>query len=301
MRTAEAISFYSGLSAAAKTRAQDNPLARGAQFYAAAYETYAQDAKDQSVLDTAQTRGEIIELRLIGQKASQGTLPVSTFVDFLTPMRQSIVRAGHVARYGKEAKTVAPDVKNDLDLRVAGIGSGSTRIFLSGSPLIDTTGTNLLSAVACNFFDLLHADKASFDSAVDAIGPTSLTALGRSLRKLASAGLSAEFSWTKDGHPISWNGDVNEISRIVKLIDSHSPPETFEQVLEGIVSAISDRGRIELTSGSDRIKIRYALKDHELARQLTFAERASIRVRTSRTLHTATDEVTETHLLLDLA
>lgn len=301
MRADAAISFFNGKLASENARLRDAPTSRSAAFFAKAYETYSQDAQDREVLERGAAIGEVVEMRLIGQKAHRGSLPVDTFVDFINPMRRSITRAGHVARYGLEARRTAKDVKEDLDLRVAGMGSGSTRIFLSGSPVFDTTGTNLLSTVASNLFDLLNAQPNAFDSAADSVGPSSLKALGESLRSLESDGLSAEFTWTKDSEQVKWDGSVNEIKRVIGLIESHSPPESIEQTLSGVVSAINDRGMIELTTNGERVKIRYALRDHNLAKQLTFAEPASILVKTHITINNVTDERTETHLLLRIA
>ena len=297
MTASQAHKFFTGRAAEEEARLRENQGSRSSAFFKAAYDRYADDALGQMVLEKAEANGEVVEMRLIGPRADRGSLPIKLFVDFLDPMQKSLAYAGHVARYGTEDRKIDPSVREDMDLRVAGLGSGSTRIYLSGSSTKDTTGTSLLNTVVGNVFDVLNAGGEKFDYAVDAIGPRALKSLGASLKKLELSDLAAQFSWSKDGKLTTWDGSPWEIKRVIDLIQAHSPPEKFEQVLSGVVVAITDRGRLEIMHGGERFKIRYALKDHRLVKGLKFSESVTIRVSTSKVINDVTRQELETHLL----
>jgi len=242
----------------------------------------ALEAEHQLKIAEAAELGELVDVRLIGPRAN-GSISLDLFISAVEPLSKALKLAAHRLRYGRDSnRAVAADVVSSLNLKLAGIGPGSTRIYVTGNALPDLTGESLLQATLTQTFRLLNSGHDDFYDAVDAVGGKSAHQLSEFMRAIDAAGLAVEFAWqtTKERH--FWNGRPDELTRIRGLLDTIREPERYEEVISGNVAGITDTGRLALRTDEGKVLIRFPLKLTDQVQRLTIRSLATVRVETSR-------------------
>lgn len=264
-------------------RAQQNPDDFLLQLAARNQADAAQEATHALMLEAADEAGELVDLRLLGPRAD-GTISLDWFLKAMDPLSRAWKLAAHHLRYGNDHQrgAVGADVVTALNLKLAGIGHGSTRIFVTGNAMPDLTGESLLQATLQQVFQLLNARQDDFYDAVDAVGGRAAHQMGEFMRELDRGGFAAEFSWhAPRGHQF-WEGRPDEIMRIRALLDTVKEPERYPETLTGGVAGITDTGKLELRTEGGKVVIRFPLRLTEQVQRLTIAAPATIEVETAR-------------------
>ncbi len=258
-----------------------NPELRSAKFFKQSFKALRDEAKRDELLAQAEAASELIDFRFIGPRVEDGSMPLGQFIEVLDPLNRGLNKAAYRLRYGKESDRVGDDIKDSLNLKMSGVGYGSTRIFVTGDSRTDLTGNNLLSQTLTHTFGLLNADNETFFDSVDAVGGAAARKFGQALSCTKKFGLSAEFTWMRDHQPVKWHGRTADIDRLIDLIESTKEPEQIVQDLTGVVATIADTGIIYIRQGSEKVKIRYPMKLIKEAELLNMNMTVTLNVRTS--------------------
>lgn len=266
-----------------RARAEDAPDDFFLQLAAQNQEDAAHAVEQQVALAEAEEIGELVDLRLIGPRAN-GSISLDWFVAAMTPLSKAWKLAAHRLRYGHDASRggIGADVINALNLKLAGLAYGSTRIFVTGNSMPDMTGESLLQATLTQTFRLLNSQHDDFYDAVDAIGGKSAHQLSEFMKSLDVAGLAAQFTWQSPKGLNYWEGRPDEITRIRSLLDTLKEPELYEESMRGRVAGITDTGRLDLRTEQGKISIRFPLKLTEQVQRLTITSDAQVTVQTAR-------------------
>lgn len=242
----------------------------------------AEAVQHEALIEDAYEAGELVDLRLLGPRAN-GSISLDWFLKAMAPLSRSWKLAACRLRYGNDAaRNIGDDITNALNLKLAGIGYGSTRIYVTGNAVPDLTGESLLQATLAQVFSLLNANVDDFYDAVDAVGGRSAHQLGEFMKELDNGGLAAQFTWQSPRGKLMWDGRPNEITRIRSLLDTIREPERYEELITGRVAGITDTGKLELRTDDGKIAIRFPLNLTEMVQRLTITSLATVRVSTAR-------------------
>ncbi len=252
------------------------------QLAAKAQEDAAHDSTRPLALAEADEAGELVDVRLIGPRAD-GSISLDWFVNAMGPLSKAWKLAAHRLRYGHDpVRGVGADVVSALNLKLAGLAYGSTRIFVTGNAMPDLTGESLLQATLTQTFRLLNAEQEDFYDAVDAIGGKSAHQLSEFMKALDEAGLAAQVAWQSPKGRQFWEGRPDEITRIRALLDTLREPEKYDEVIDGRVAGITDIGRLDVRTDDGKVSIRFPLQLTDQVQRLTITSPARIRVETHR-------------------
>lgn len=252
------------------------------QLAAKVQEDAAHDAARALALEQADEAGELVDVRLIGPRAD-GSISLDWFIAAMEPLSKAWKLAAHRLRYGHDAaRGVGADVVNALNLKLAGLAYGSTRIFVTGNSMPDLTGESLLQATLTQTFRLLNAGQEDFYDAVDAMGGKSAHQISEFMKALDEAGLAAQVTWQSPKGRKFWEGRPDEITRIRALLDTLREPERYEELIDGRVAGITDTGRLDLRTDDGKVSVRFPLQLTEQVQQLTITSPARLRVETAR-------------------
>jgi len=233
-------------------------------------------------LAEAEEVGELVDLRLIGPRAN-GSISLDWFVAAMGPLSKAWKLAAHRLRYGHDASRGAgSDVVSALNLKLAGLAYGSTRIFVTGNAMPDMTGESLLQTTLTQTFRLLNSQHDDFYDAVDAVGGKSAHQLSEFMKSLDDAGFAAQFTWQSPKGRQYWEGRPDEITRIRALLDTLREPERYEEVIQGRVAGITDTGRLDIRTDEGKVSIRFPLKLTEQVQRLTITSATEVKVQTAR-------------------
>jgi len=239
------------------------------------------DLRAEQRLVESRKIGELIELRLLGPRVDQGSVPLEAFLKVLAPWMRACRAISERQRYGVAKLTgkLKRATADELNLKLSGVGVGSTRLLLTGNGIPDITGNSLLYLTLQHMLELLNANSNNILDAVDKVGVTGARALGDFADAVNSAGMAAEISWPFGDSPLHWIGNTDELLRIKALLKSVSDARETEIYLEGEVASISDTGRIHLrVPNLGRVTVKYSLNQMQAAQQLVVATHARLHV-----------------------
>lgn len=241
----------------------------------------AEDARHTYIKERLEESGQVIDFRFFGARAD-GSIPLDSFIKIFDPISRALKSSAHKILTGSDEGKTAPIVGDYLNLKLAGISYGSTRVFISGSVAPDLTGSSLLQKTLEEFFILLNATNENFYESVDRIGGRSAKIFYEALSAIDSAGFGTEFSWQSPKGKQIWKGTPDEVTRLRTLLDGVQEPTVYEEELSGFVSKLFESGKIEIRIGDDRIPIAYPLSLIEQVQRLTISSPAKLLVLTSQ-------------------
>lgn len=278
------LEYFTRKAALYEAKARENPDDVTMQFFARAFAGYKAGAQKKASTVQSELVNELIDFRFLGPRADHGAMRLGDFLAVMEPLNSALNRAAYRLRNGVEAwRGVGDEIRDSLNLQMAGLAVGSTRVLITGDGRADLTGMSLLHNTLKHTFNLLNARQDEFLDAVDAVGGLSAKSFGQALKKTARFGLAARFTWRHDGGHRVWEGSPLEIDRVIALIASNSEPEVYEQVLQGTVASIADNGVIYIRQGADkdRVKIRFPMKASMEAEKLRMKMSVALKVKTS--------------------
>ncbi|WP_138991853.1 hypothetical protein [Larkinella sp. C7] len=198
---------------------------------------------------------EIIELRLIGQKAHFGSLPVTIFSELTEYFEEMLVQAGRFIRYGYNNKKAIKETRQQLNIKLSQLSSGSTRLFFTIESHPDMYGHSLTEDCLYKTFDLLQIERSDeITDRVSHYGKGGVKNMNRFLKSLLNADLEAEINWfAPNDKQLFWEGNKERLYQLQNTLEGMAQAEPEEKPFYGtiVTESIKGNGRfeIELWSG----------------------------------------------------
>lgn len=251
----EARSLLSADQARAK-EAPENPLMR---IMAASFQRHVEDLEHQLYLAKAERSKEVFELRLHGNHLGFGSVPLRLLAQIAAPMNAAIEAAAWKLRYGQDPHHIGDFFAELLDVRLASLAAGSSRLIFTGNIAPDAVGDSLLEGTLKELFSVLNASAETFYEHVHTVGYRSARNLTALMKVLEQENVSAELSWaTPESTTLRWHGSTCEIRRIHGLLYRLQEPKIAIVHKTGTVRLLSETGRIEIAGeGGRKYKICY--------------------------------------------
>lgn len=251
------------------------------QLAAKNQQDFANKTKSELAVSLAEKAGELVDLRFIGPQAD-GSISLESFIKIMTPLSTAWRFAANRLKFGKDEGRTEPGISDALNLKLAGLSYGSTRVSITGSTLPDLAGDSLLQSVLTQTFELLNSKNEDFYYAVESFGARAAAQLRDSMNEINKAGLAVEYTWKSPSEKYFWKGTPAEIIRIKSLLDGLHDPEEYPEVISGVVSKIADTGRLELRTNEGKVQIRFPAALSGQAEQLRISMATEIEVQTTR-------------------
>lgn len=202
---------------------------------------------------------EVIELRLRGTLADRGAIPLDILSNIAKHLSGSLHSLAYRLKKGFDPKSKIPiDVIRTLNLQLAGMGYGSTRLYLSATSNPNLFGYSLIEDSLEKTFKVFSSQSPQeLTDSVSEIGARSASNVNRLLKTLARYDLEAELSWT-DSQEINykWEGTYESILTIANTLDSVI--NTYKESINifGEVMMLHKKGRFELRATDNNITYR---------------------------------------------
>ena len=197
---------------------------------------------------------EVVEFRLKGTLAKYGSLPLHILGDLSKNLSEAILLASQNIKQGGTTRGRIPkDIINTLDLRLAGISPGSTKIFITGSTSPDLFGNSLLENSLENTFKLLKSETPEkLTESVSTMGIRGVNKIKGLLKTLDKSDLEAEMIWSSPSQQnYHWIGKKNVILTMSNSLDSikSTEPELFQITGKLVMGSLKGQFEIEDKSG----------------------------------------------------
>lgn len=199
---------------------------------------------------------EFLEFRLIASKLRDGSIPLGLLAKAAEEIRQMIGHAAlRLSQGGLWRKRVSKDLYTELDLRLAAILPGSSRLVISTMAQRDLFDDGLSKSAFERIFEVLDSqgEGTKFLEAVTDLGPGSSKRLREFLHLLRNNSAELQLSWRYSGDTVKqWHGDSNSIASVAYALDATELVAKESIELEGFIELLSKRERIHLTTDDSR-------------------------------------------------
>ncbi|MBO3273193.1 hypothetical protein [Hymenobacter defluvii] len=263
------ITYLQELRESAQAQAQEHELLLSEQPNNSFFQQAAAQARNRVQEITADLivlqknrEKEIIEVRLIGRQAVNGSLPLEILSKVSATLAESLHQVSKYALTGLQTakRGLMDEVKAKLDLRLAKLAPGSTRLFITGQTNPDLFGNSLLADALERSFNILEVDEPTeILDRVSNIGHASVVAIQKFLRSITDSGLEVEMSWDSPQDTMyRWQANTARLVSISSALGQiqELAPKTFE--FTGTAISLSLKGVVELkTEERNRIIASY--------------------------------------------
>ncbi len=203
-----------------------------------------------SVVDDDRPIYEIIDFRLKATSLNTGSVPLSLISKIADDIRSMIGYAAlRLIQGGIDRKRVPKDLYEELDLRLAGILPGSSRLIVEGSANRDLLDDGLNKGALERIFSVLDTfgEGEQFLEAITDLGPASAKKLREFLKVLVNHSAEAEFTWRYSGKEVrKWCGSKESIQNVASALEVTEIIEQEKITLIGKIELLSKRERIDL-------------------------------------------------------
>lgn len=205
---------------------------------------------------------DFMELRFKGFLVDAGTMPLELLSVISGNLAGLVQKAVHRISSGKDSRKVPVGIKQSLDMRLADLRPGSTKLAITFSTgaceLVDTVSSHAVKEI----FSVLEAtDEDSFISKLAEIGSNSTHNLKNIVEECERNGLSLEMSWigplSEGRRSVSLNKEA--IDRLTKRLAFTEISKPWNEIITGELSLLSMYGKLEVVNAEGKIKASYPI------------------------------------------
>lgn len=208
-----------------------------------------EDLQHQLYLENLKREKEIVQIRLIGQNANFGNLPLEFVGGITSNISQSIFNTSKYLQFGKKGGAKKEKiVKETINLRFEGVGRGSTIFYVSGNTSPDLFGNSILQNSLENTFGLFNSSTSDeISDNVANVGGKSLKFISKFLDELVKDNLECDLKWdSPNDEQYLWEGRLENILKLSNTLNKLEISEPEEIEFEGELITISAKGKFEI-------------------------------------------------------
>jgi len=225
---------------------QPNSLAIKASLES--YNTHYKELEKELYNEKLKRIKEIIEIRLKGSSAD-GSISLDLLARLSSGLSGTILNAATYIQYGQRVNRIrSKEIHDIVNLKLAGISTGSTRLFITADSSPDLFGRSLAEESFKSTFNVLTAN--SEDALIEyaaKIGNDSVKSLHKFITSISSAELELRIDWnTPTNETMEWVADKEELLKVAQSLNHIQIVEPQSIDFEGELIAISLKNKFEL-------------------------------------------------------
>jgi len=213
------------------------------------------ELEKQLMFEKAKRDKEVIEIRLKGRTAN-GTIPLEVLAKLADGLSGTVLNASYFIQFGQKIKKIkAKEIHDIVDLRLAGISTGSTRLFVTANTSPDLFGRSLAEESLKHSFNLLQSESSDeLTESASKIGKESVKKLYKFIATISNADMEVDLNWSSPtSENYNWDGNKQTLLRVAQSLTNiqMSEPEVIE--FSGELITISLRGTFEIKTDDSKI------------------------------------------------
>lgn len=266
---------------------------------------HVEDLRQQIGLLDTRPIIELVEMRLKAPGFEDGSIPLRLIAKISEDFRQMLGYAAlRLTRGGIDRKRVPDDLYDELDLRLAAVLPGSSRLVMTAASNRDLLDDGLSKGALDRFFRVLQTRGTgeTFLEAITDLGPTSTKRLRDLLHLIVASNAEVDLAWRYSGETVSmWQGTHQALNEVTHALDVTEINSKDEVVLAGSVELLSKRERIHLRSDEGRtLRILFPLRLLPRVSELHLDQHVRLRCSVTETLNPYTGETATFYELLEV-
>ena len=249
---------------------------------------------------------ELVEFRLKALRFQDGSVPLRLVAKAVDDIRQMLGYAAlRLSRGGLDRKRVPVDLYDELDLRLAAVLPGSSRLVITSAAHRDLLDDGIAKSSLDRVFRVLESggQGQEFLEAITDLGPSSARRLRDLLHLIVSSAAELDLSWKYGGQLVKrWNGTDQALASVAHALDVTELNAREELILEGVVELLSKRERIHLlvTTGKT-VRVLFPKRLLPRVSELHLDQQVRLRCSVTETMNPFTGETSTFYELLNIA
>ena len=255
-------------------------------------------------LAKAERRFEVVNLSLNGGGLALGCVPLRLLAKLAEHLNATLEQsAWRIWDKNGDATGIDARFIRELDLQLADIGTGSTRLAIIGNTAPDLTGVSALEAALREVFDVLEADVDAILDRVHILGLRAGKSLCDFLTVLERENVAADLTWMAPDKPYEWHGDSREITRVRALLDDIGEPTTTRESFHARINVLSIRNRMEVErlDTGEKLRLSYHKSLADEVQELRLADECVLQVEKTVYPFVASRRKRDAYRLVELA
>lgn len=232
-------------------------------------ESQITELRHQLYQENLKREKEIVQLRLKGKVAKFGTFPLSLVGGLTNSFSNAVFNTSKYFQFGNKGGVKIDNIINEtIDLRLEGLGRGSTIFYLSAKTSPDLFGNSVIQNSLDNVFDLLNSQSPEqIIENISIVGSRSIKYYSDFFEELNKDDLELDLTWHTPNETIkNWDGTKEKILSLYNTLNSIKLSEPEEISFEGEIITLSLKGRFEIFS-KDKERF-YGTFPNELVEQI---------------------------------
>lgn len=243
-------------------------------------DSYLSDLKaEQRAEDSRHPLLDFMELRLKGSVVDLGTIPLELLGVISSNLAALVQRATHKLSSGKDSFKVPYSVKSSLNMRLAELSPGSTRLGLTFSTgqceLVETVSSKAVKEI----IELLDSNDAlTIMNQIAEIGYNSAQSLKKIVEECDKNHIDFDLSWVG---PFSEGRRTVTVTALkIKMLSDRLAATTISQpsteTISGVLASLSKYGKMEIEIDGDKVKASFPIdmldeiqKKHKVGQQVS--------------------------------
>lgn len=284
-------------------KAKEGSFAHG--MSAESFSEHLSELRQLANIEDDQPLFELIDFRLISPSLNTGSVPLSLISKAAEEIRTMVGYAAlRLIQGGIDKHRVPKDLYEALDLRLAGVLPGSSRLVVTANSERDLLDDGLAKGALERIFTVLdtNGEGKEFLEAVTELGPTSAKHLREFLNLIKGYNSEAEFKWKYSGSEVrKWAGNRKSIDRVCSALEVTEITDQEKLLLSGRVELLSKREKISLRTSEDKlINILFPKRMLPLVSKLHLDQEVSFQCQVTETVNPLTNESSIFYELLEI-
>lgn len=285
-----------------QSRLRERPHDLGCALGVQSMQAHVNDLRHQLYLARAARAREVVGLRLRGDRLKSGSIPLTFLTRLGDALGGALSALAWRAEHGKEVRRLPATFVSRLDLRLAGVTSGSTRLVFTGNTMPDLFGDSPVETGLRTVFAVLEAETPDeLTEHVAEAGARATRKISDLLHQFARERCGAELTWTDSREQAHhWAANPPQIATLHAGLAAltSAPPE--ELLVEGEVELLAKTGRIGIrASDGAKLTVRYPRDLYEAVQALRLGQHGTFKLLLNRVYNPNTRHESSTYTLLD--
>lgn len=207
------------------------------------------ELQNQLYQENLKREKEIVQLRFKGSIAKFGTFPLSLVGGLTNSFSNVVFNTSKYFQFGnKGGAKIDRMITETIDLRLEGLGRGSTIFYLSARTSPDLFGNSVIQNSLDNVFELLNSQsEEEIMENINIVGSKSIKYFSDFFEELNNDDLELDLTWhTPIENLRTWEGTKDRILSLYNTLNSIKLSEPEEVEFEGEIITLILKGRFEI-------------------------------------------------------
>lgn len=218
---------------------------------------------------------EIIDIRLKGNIAKVGKLPLHLLGEFAKSLSDCILESSRKYQYGsKKGTKLMNAISSTIDLRFDRLVPGSTHILVTANNSPDLFGNSMVENALVNTFELLNVgNDAELIEKSERYGGDGIKKLNKILSLSIANNLEFDLEWSAPNSSVyKWEGSFERISKLNNSISKIETINPEEISVKGILEMQSLRGVLIIEEEGKPLKVNFPMSMLENVKAIQIGE-----------------------------